>query len=117
MSNYRTPDEVASLLFDENQEDSSTSDRLDDDNDCSDYVSSDDNNKKYIILSDPEYDSEDNNDNAEPSDTSGRHIANITTALFTSKSGAESWAAELLLRLTSTTSQRNLIKEKSGLTR
>ena len=53
MSNYRTPDEVASLLFDNNQEDSSTSDRLDDD-DCSDYVPSDDDNEEYIILSDPD---------------------------------------------------------------
>ena len=61
MSNYRTADEVASLLFDDNQEDSSTSDRLDDDDDCSDYVSSDDDNEEDIILSDPEYDSEDNN--------------------------------------------------------
>ena len=90
MSNYRTPDEVASLLFDDNQEDSSTSDRLYDDDDCSDYVPSDDDNKEDIILSDPEYDSEDNNDNAEASDASGRYITNTSTALFTSKSGVES---------------------------
>ena len=58
MSNYRTPDEVASLLFDDNQEDSSTSDRLDDDDDCSDYVPLDDDNEEDIILCDPEYNSE-----------------------------------------------------------
>ena len=76
MSNYRTADEVTSLLFDDNQEDSSTSDRLGDDNDCSNYVPSDDDNEEDIILSDPEYDSEDNNDNAEASDASGRYITN-----------------------------------------
>ena len=90
MSNYRTPDKVAILLFDNNQEDSSTSDRLDDDDDCSDYVPSDDDNEEDIILSDPEYDSKDNNDNVEASDASGRYITNTTTALFTSKSGVES---------------------------
>ena len=117
MSNYRTADEVASLLFDDNQEDSSTSDRLNDDDDCSDYVPSDDDNEEDIILSDPEYDSEDNNDNAEASDASGRYITNTSTALFTSKTGIESWAAEPLLPLTSKTSQRDIIREKSGLTR
>ena len=117
MSNYRTPDEVASLLFDDIQEDSSTSNRLNDDDDCSDYVSSDDDNEENIILCDPEYDSEDNNYNAEASDVSGRCITNTSTALFTSKSGVESWAAEPLLPLTSKTSQRNIIREKSGLTR
>ena len=117
MSKYRSADEVASLFFDDNQEDSNTSDRLDDDNNCSDYVSSDDDNEEDIILSDPEYDSEDNNDNAEASDASGRYITNTSTALFTSKSGVESWAAEPLLPLTSKTSQRNIIREKSGLTR
>ena len=117
MSNCRIPDEVASLLFDENQEDLSTSDRLDDDNGCSDYVPSDDENEENIILSDPEYDSEDNNDNAEASDASGRYITNTTTALFTSKSSVESWAAEPLFPLTSKTSQRNIIGEKSGMTR
>ena len=54
MSNYRTPDEVASLLFDDNQEDSSTGDRLDDDDNCSDYVPSDNDNEEHIILCDPE---------------------------------------------------------------
>ena len=117
MSNYRTADEVASLLFDDNQEDSSTSDRLDDDDNCSDYVPSDDDNEEDIILSDPGYDSENNNDSAEASDASGRYITNTSTALFTSKSGVESWAAEPLLPLTSKTSQRNIIREKSGLTR
>ena len=117
MSNYRTPDEVASLLFDDNQEDSSTSKRLDDDNDCSDYVSSDDDNEEYIILSDLEYNSEDNNDNAEASDASGRYITNTSTALFTLKSGVQSWAAEPLLPLTFKTSQRNIIREKPGVTR
>ena len=117
MSNYCTADKVASLLFDVNQEDSSTSDRLDDDDDCSDYVPSDDDNEEDIILSDPEYDSEDNNDNEEASDSSGRYITNTSTALFTSKCGAESWTAEPLLRLTSKTTQRNIIREKSGLTR
>ena len=117
ISNYRTADEVASLLFDDNQEDSSTSNRLDDDDDCSDYVSSDDDNEEDIILCDPEYDSEDNNDNAEASDASSRCITNTSTALFTSKSGVESWAVEPLLPLTSKTSQRNIIREKSGLTR
>ena len=57
MSNYRTPDKFFSLLFDDNQEDSNTSDRLDDDNDCSDCVPSGDDNKKDIILSNPENDS------------------------------------------------------------
>ena len=99
ISNYRTADEVASLLFDDNQEDSSTSNRLDDDDDCSYYVSSDDDNEEDIILCDPEYDSEDNNDNAEASDASSRCITNTSTALFTSKSGVESWAAEPLLPL------------------
>ena len=80
-------------------------------------IPSDDDNEEYIILSDPEYDFEDNYDNAEANDTYGRYITNITTALFTSKSGVESWAAELLLPLTSKTSQRNRIREKSGLTR
>ena len=117
MSNYRTADEVASFLFNDNQEDSSTSDRLVDEDDCSNYVSSDDDNEEDIIFSDPEYDSEDNNDNAEASDASGRYITNTSTALFTSKSGVESWAAEPLLPLTSKTSQRNIIREKSGLTR
>ena len=117
ISNYRTPDEVARLLFENNQEDSSTSDRLDDNNDCSDYILSDDDNEEDIILSDPEYDSEINNDNAEASDASGRYITNTSTTLFTSKSGVESWAAEPLLLLISKTSQRNIIKEKSGLTR
>ena len=117
MSNYRTADEVASFLFDDNQEDSSTSDRLDDDDDCSDYVPSDDNNEEDIIFSDPEYDSEDNNDDAEASYASGRYITNTSTALFTLKSGVESWAAEPLLPLTSKTRQRNIIREKSGLTR
>ena len=117
ISNYRTADEVASLLFNDNQEDSSTSNRLDDDDDCSYYVSSDDNNEEDIILCDPEYDSEDNNDNAEASDASSRCITNTSTALFTSKSGVESWATEPLLPLTSKTSQRNIIREKSGLTR
>ena len=116
MSNYRTSDEIASLRFDDNQGDSSTSDRLDDDDDCSDHVPSDDDNEEDIILSDPEYDSADNNDNAEASDASGRYITNTSTAFFTSKSGAESWATEPLLPLTFKTSQRNLIKEKSGLT-
>ena len=74
MSNYRTADEVASLLFDDNQEASSTSDRLDDDDDCGDYVPSDNDNEEDIILSDPEYDSEDKNDNAGASDASGRYI-------------------------------------------
>ena len=77
----------------------------------------DDENKKDIILSDPEYDSEDNNDNEEACDASGRYITNTSTALFTSKSGVESWAAEPLLPLTSKMSQRNIIREKSGLTR
>ena len=117
MSNYLTPDDVVSLLFDDNQGDSSTRDRLDDHDDCSDYVPSDDDNEEDIILSDPEYDSEDNNDNAEASDASGRYITNTSTALFTSKSGVESWEAEPLLSLTSKTSQRNIIREKSGLTR
>ena len=117
MSNYRTADEVASLLFNDNQEDSSTSNRLDDDDDCSDYVPSDDDNEKDIILSDPEYDSEDNNDNAEASDASGRYNTKTSTALFTLKSGVESWAAEPLLPPTSKTSPRNIIREKSGLTR
>ena len=117
MSNYRTADEVASLLFDDIQEDLSTSNRLDDDDDCSDYVPSNDDNKEDIILSDPEYDSEDNKDNAEASDASGRYITNTSTALFTSKSGVESWATEPLLPLTSKTSQENIIREKSGLTR
>ena len=117
MSNYCTADEVASLLFDDNQEDSSTSDRLNDDDDSSDYVPSDNDNKEDIILSDPEYDSEDNNDNAEASDASGRYITNTSTALFTSKTGVESWAAEPLLPLTSKTSQRDIIREKPGLTR
>ena len=99
MSNYRTADEVASLLFDDNREDSSTSDRLDDDDDCSDYVPSDNDNEEDIIFSDPEYDSEDNNDNAEASDASGRYITNTSTALFTSKSGVESWAADHYLHL------------------
>ena len=94
MCNYRTPDKVSSFLLDDNQEDSSTSDRLDDDDDCSDYVPSDDDNEEDIILFDPEYDSEDNNDNAEASHASGRYITNTTIALFTSKSGVESWAAE-----------------------
>ena len=76
MSNYRTPNNAASLLFHDNQEDSRTSDRLDDDNDCSNYVPSDDDNDEDIILSDPKYDSEDNNDNAEASDASGRYITN-----------------------------------------
>ena len=107
MSNYRTADEVASLLFDDNQDDSSTSDRLNDDDDCSDYVPSDDDNEEDIILSDPEYDFKDNNDNAETSDASGRYITNTSTAIFTSKTGVESWAAEPLLPLTSKTSQRN----------
>ena len=117
MSNYRIPDEVASFLFDDNQEDLSTSNRLDDDDDCSNYIPSDGDNEEYIIFSDPEYDSEDNNDNAEASDASGRYITNIAAALLTSKSGVESWAAELLLPLTSKTSQRNIKREKSGLTR
>ena len=90
---------------------------MDDDDDCSDYVPSDDDNEEDIILSDPEYDSEDNNDNAEASDASGRYITNTSTALFTSKSGVESWAAEPLLPLTSKTSQKNIIREKSGPTR
>ena len=117
MSNYRTSDEVASLLFEDNQEDLSTSNRLDDDDDCSNYVPSDDDNKEDIILFDPDYDSEDNNYNAEAGDASGRYIINTTTVLFTSKSGVESWAAELLLPLTSKASQRNIIREKSGLIR
>ena len=71
---------------------------MDDDDDCSDYVPSDDDNKEDIILSDPEYDSEDNNDNADASDASGRYITNTST-FFTSKSGVESWAAEPLLPL------------------
>ena len=90
MSNYRTPDEVASLLFEDNQEDLSTSDRLDDGDDYSDYVPSDNDNEEDIILFDPDYDSEDNNDNAEASDASGRCITNTSTTLFTSKSGVES---------------------------
>ena len=117
MSNYCTADEVACHLFDDNQEDSSTSDRLDDDDDCSDFVLSDDDNEEDIILSDPEYDSADNNDNAEASDASGRYITNTSTALFTLKSGVKSWAAEPLLPLTSKTSRRNIIREKTGLTR
>ena len=84
-----------------------------DDDDCSDYVPSDDDNEEDIILSDPEYDSEDN-DNAEASDASCRYITNTTTALFTSKSGVASWAEEPLLPLTSKMSQRNIIREKSG---
>ena len=95
MSNYRTPDEVASLLFDDNQEDSSTSDRLNDDDDCSDYVSSDDDNKEYIILSD--YDSEDNNLQKPVT-----HLADtLQTSLlhFSHQRVLESWAAELLLVL------------------
>ena len=90
---------------------------MDDDDDCSDYVPLNDDNKEDIILSDPEYDSEDNNDNAEASDAFGRYITNTSTALFTSKSGVESWAAEPLFPLTSKTSQRNIIREKSKLTR
>ena len=90
---------------------------MDDDNDCSDYVSSDDDNEEYIILSDLEYNSEDNNDNAEVCDASGRYITNTATALFTLKSGVESWAAEPLLPLTFKTSQRNIIREKPGVTR
>ena len=82
MNNYCTPDEVVSLLFDDNQKDFSTSDRLDDDDNCSDYVPLDDANKENIILSYPEYDSEDNNDNTEASDASGRYITNITTAIL-----------------------------------
>ena len=70
MNNYRTPDEVARLLFDDNQKDSSTSDRLEDDDNCSDYVPLDYANEENIILSDPEYDSEDNNDNTEANDAS-----------------------------------------------
>ena len=73
--------------------------------------------KKTLFLHQKEYDSEDNNDIAEASDASGRYITNTTTALFTSKSGVESWAAEPLLPLTSKTSQRNIIRKMSGLTR
>ena len=62
MGKYLTPDKVYSLLFVDNHEDSSTSGRYLNDNDCSDYVPSDDDNEEHIILSDPEYDSEDNND-------------------------------------------------------
>ena len=79
MSNYCTPDKVASLLFDDNQEDSSTSDRLDDDDNCSDYVPSDNDNEEDIILFDPEYDSEDNNDNAEAAMT---HLENTLQTLL-----------------------------------
>ena len=56
---------------------------MDDDDDCSDYVPSDDNNKEDILF-DPKYNSEDNNDNAEASDASGRYITNTTTASFSS---------------------------------
>ena len=73
--------------------------------------------RRRHYYSDPEYDFEDNNDNAKASDASGRYITKTATALFTSKSGVESWAAEPLLLLTSKTSQRNIIREKSELIR
>ena len=119
MSKYLTPDKVSSLLFVDNNEDSSTSDRYLNDDDCSDYVPSDDDNEEDIILSDPVYDSEDNNDDddAAARDANDKKPYNTTTALFISKSGIESWAAEPMLHLTSKTSQKNIIREKSGPTR
>ena len=62
MSKCLTPDKVFSLLFVDNNEDSSTSDRYVDDDDCSDYVPLDDGNEEGIILSDLEYDSKNSND-------------------------------------------------------
>ena len=118
MSKYLTPDRVSSLLFVDSNEDSSTSDRYLDDDDCSDYVPLEDDNEEDIILSDPEYYSEENNDddddNAAGRDANDKNITNTTTALFKSKSGIESWEAEPLLYLSSKTSQRNVIREKSG---
>ena len=70
---------------------------------------------KIIILSDPEYDSEDNNDdndNAAARDASDKNITNTASALFKSKSDIESWAAEPMLYLTSKTRQRNIIRKK-----
>ena len=102
MSKYLTPDKVSSLLFVDNNEDSSTSNRYLVDDGCSDYVPLDDDNEEDIILSDPEYDSEDNNDdddNAAGRDANDKNITNMTTALFKSKSGIESWKAERLLHL------------------
>ena len=52
MSKYLTPDKVSSLLFVDNNEDSSISDRYLDDDDCSDCVLSDNDNEEDIILSD-----------------------------------------------------------------
>ena len=102
MSKYLTSDKVSSLLFVDNNENSSTSDRYLGDGDCNDYVFSDDDNEKDINLSDPEYDSENNNDdNAAVRDENDKSITNTTTALCKSKSGIESWAAEPLLHLTS----------------
>ena len=122
MSKLLTPDKVSSLLFVDNDKESSTSDRYLDGDDCSDYVPSDSDNEEDIIFSDPEYDSEDNNGDDDDNNTSARdandkNITNTTTALFKSKCGKESWAAEPLLHLTSKTSQRNIIREKSGPTR
>ena len=111
MSKYLTPDKVFSLLFVDNNEDSSTSDRYLVDDDCSDFVPSDNDNEEDIILSDPEYDSEDNNDdNVAARDVNDKNITNTTTALFKSKSGTESRAAKLLLHLTFKTSQRNIMR-------
>ena len=45
MSRYPTPDKVSSLLFVDNNEDSSTIDKYLDDDDCNDYVPSDDDNE------------------------------------------------------------------------
>ena len=78
MIKYLTPDKISSLLFVDNNEDSSTSDRYLNDDDCRDYVPSEDNNKEDIFLSDPEYDSEDNNDddddNAAARDANDKNI-------------------------------------------
>ena len=113
MSKYLIPDRVSSLLFVDNNEDSSTSDRYLGNDDCSDNVPLDDDNEEDIILSDPEYYSEDNNDdddNAVGRDANDKNITNTTTSLFKSKSGIESWEAEPLLYLSSKTSQRNIMR-------
>ena len=86
MSKYLIPDKVSSLLFVDNNEDSSTSDRYLDDDDCRDYVPLDDDNEEDIILSDPEYYSEDNNDddddNAAGRDANDKNITTVFPNLF-----------------------------------
>ena len=84
MSRYLTPDKVSSLLFVDNNDDSSTSDRYLDDDDCRDYVPSVDGSKKNIILSDPDYDSEDNNDDDDNIAARDANDKNITTRLLRS---------------------------------